>query len=427
MNTALNYQPEVLVDTADLSREDWLDYRRLGIGGSDAAAIMGLSPFSTIRDLYFDKIGVTPVIEEEEENWVAKEVGHRLEDLVAMIFAKKTGLEVFPVRKMFRHPLYPFMLADVDYFIRFPDGSIGILECKTCNYNAKDKWADDGIPENYVLQVRHYLAVMNMNKAYIACLYGNNENEFVYRCLERDRMEEEELIDQEKYFWEEYVEKKIEPPYSGKPDLILASIRKYNGYADKSIPEISISSLESRSLEKYLKLSEEKSQLEKRKKKIEAEQRALSVPFVELLGQGCKAVIEDGSFRYRITYNPTIRTQIGKEGVQHNMELAKYYLMQMKRLYHCRTFASHAHLPLMLDDRIPEERETAMQIAVLMLDLCEVLIICGSHISEGMRSEIQTAFVKGKDIYWYDSKMKPGELMKVENWRDIDDEVQIYT
>ena len=50
------------------------------------------------------------------------------------------------------------------------------------------------------------------------------------------------------------------------------------------------------------------------------------------------------------------------------MELAKYYLMQMKRLYHCRTFASHAHLPLMLDDRIPEERETAMQIAVLMLD-----------------------------------------------------------
>ena len=266
MNTALNYQPEVLVDTADLSREEWLDYRRLGIGGSDAAAIMGLSPFATIRDLYFDKIGVTPVIEEEEENWVAKEVGHRLEDLVAMIFAKKTGLEVFPVRKMFRHPLYPFMLADVDYFIRFPDGSIGILECKTCNYNAKDKWADDGIPENYVLQVRHYLAVMNMNKAYIACLYGNNENEFVYRCLERDRMEEEELIEQEKYFWEEYVEKKIEPPYSGKPDLILASIRKYKGYADKSIPEISISSLESRSLEKYLKLSEEKSQLEKRKK-----------------------------------------------------------------------------------------------------------------------------------------------------------------
>ena len=43
------------------------------------------------------------------------------------------------------------------------------------------------------------------------------------------------------------------------------------------------------------------------------------------------------------------------EGVQHIMELAKYYLLQMKRLYHCRTFASHAHLPLMLDDRIQHQ------------------------------------------------------------------------
>ena len=122
----MNYEPEVIVDTDTLSREDWLSYRKLGIGGSDVAAIMGISPFATIRDLYNDKLGIEPLIEEEESNWVAKEVGHRLEDLVAEIFAKKTGLTVFPVRKMFRHPLYPFMLADVDFFIIFPDGSYGI-------------------------------------------------------------------------------------------------------------------------------------------------------------------------------------------------------------------------------------------------------------------------------------------------------------
>ena len=124
----MNYEPEVIVDTDTLSREDWLSYRKLGIGGSDVAAIMGISPFATIRDLYNDKLGIEPLIEEEESNWVAKEVGHRLEDLVAEIFAKKTGLTVFPVRKMFRHPLYPFMLADVDFFIIFPDGSYGILD-----------------------------------------------------------------------------------------------------------------------------------------------------------------------------------------------------------------------------------------------------------------------------------------------------------
>ena len=162
----LNYEPEIVVDISGLTREEWLDYRKKGIGGSDVAAIMGISPFATIRDLYNNKVGILPaILEEEESNWVAKEVGHRLENLVAEIFVRKTGLKVFPVRKMFRHPLYPFMLADVDFFILFPDGTYGILECKTCNYNASKKWDDDAIPDNYVLQVKHYLSVMNMCSA----------------------------------------------------------------------------------------------------------------------------------------------------------------------------------------------------------------------------------------------------------------------
>ena len=175
---------------------------------------------------------------------------------------------------------------------------------------------DGGIPDNYILQVRHYLSVMNMDKAYIACLYGNNENEFVIRPIERDMMEEEEIIAQEEYFWKEYVEKQAEPPYNGKPDLILASIWKYGGYADKELPEIEIGVQHSVDLEKYLTLSEEKSQLEKRKKEIEAMQRKLSVPFVEQLGASCKAVLSDGISRYRITYNPTRRTQVGKDAME---------------------------------------------------------------------------------------------------------------
>lgn len=49
---AKSYEPEVVVDISNLSEEDWLAYRRKGIGGSDVAAIMGVSPFATIRDLY---------------------------------------------------------------------------------------------------------------------------------------------------------------------------------------------------------------------------------------------------------------------------------------------------------------------------------------------------------------------------------------
>lgn len=151
----LDYKPQVFVETEGLSREDWLSYRRQGIGGSDAAAVMGQSPFCTKRDLYYDKCGISPVLDEEEDNWVAKEVGHRLEELVAEIFSRKTGLKAVPVRKMFRHPLYPFMLADVDYFIELSDGTVGILECKTTNYNCQDKWANDGVPLNYEFQGRH--------------------------------------------------------------------------------------------------------------------------------------------------------------------------------------------------------------------------------------------------------------------------------
>ena len=55
-------QPVVLVDTENLTEEEWLSWRRRGIGGSDAAAVMGQSPFCTKRDLYYDKRGIKPVL-----------------------------------------------------------------------------------------------------------------------------------------------------------------------------------------------------------------------------------------------------------------------------------------------------------------------------------------------------------------------------
>lgn len=131
--------PAVLVNTAGLSREEWLAWRRRGIGGSDAAAILGISPFRTARDIYFDKLGIAAA-EPDEGNWVALEMGHLLEDLVGRIFTRKTGLPIFQVKKMFRHAQHPFMLADVDFFVTLPSGETAILEIKTTNYNARDHW-----------------------------------------------------------------------------------------------------------------------------------------------------------------------------------------------------------------------------------------------------------------------------------------------
>ena len=113
------------------------------------------------------------------------------------------------------------------------------------------------------------------------------------------------------------------------------------------------------------------------------------------------------------------------KGVSHNMDMARFYMERMQALYHCRTFASHAYLPLMLDDSIPEERETALRIGMELMDLCNVLIICGRRISTGMAVEIKEAFLKGMEVYWYDSNEKPFELRAVESWREEWDALQI--
>ena len=160
-----SYKPHVLVDTKDLPESDWLEYRRRGIGGSDAASILGVSPFRTARDLYYDKLKIV-TYEDPEDNWVQKKMGHLLEDLVAEIFHVRTGYHIYQVKKMFYHPLYPFMLADVDYFITLPNGETAILEIKTTNYNATDHWWRDGVeavPVNYEIQGRHYMAVINVD------------------------------------------------------------------------------------------------------------------------------------------------------------------------------------------------------------------------------------------------------------------------
>ena len=157
------YAPSVLVSTEGLPEKEWLEYRRRGIGGSDAAAILGISPFATARDLYYDKLKIVP-FDDSESNWVAKKMGHLLEDLVAEIFHVKTGYRIYQIKKMFYHPVHTFMLADIDYFVELPKGRTAILEIKTTNYNAKDHWwSEDGqeiVPLNYEAQGRHYRACL---------------------------------------------------------------------------------------------------------------------------------------------------------------------------------------------------------------------------------------------------------------------------
>lgn len=297
------YTPSVLVSTEGLPEKEWLEYRRRGIGGSDAAAILGISPFATARDLYYDKLKIVP-FDDSESNWVAKKMGHLLEDLVAEIFHVKTGYRIYQIKKMFYHPVHTFMLADIDYFVELPNGRTAILEIKTTNYNAKDHWwSEDGqeiVPLNYEAQGRHYMAVMNIDEVFYCCLYGNNEDEVIIRHIDRDRDYEEELIALERDFWENHILTGTPPPYTEDGDLILNSVRRHFGPADPSAPELILEGNMAVLVPLYLELQAQRNVEKRNYECIEAEMRRLQGRIVAEMGRSCTAVCQGREAAYSI-------------------------------------------------------------------------------------------------------------------------------
>lgn len=308
----LNYKPVPLVDTATLTNDQWLAWRKKGIGGSDVASALGLSPYRTARELYYDKIGVTPVVEGEDKS-ITFEIGHLLEDIVAQIFAKKTGLSVYRDQMMYQHPLFPFMLADVDRFIHLPDGRTAILECKTAHYDMQFAWANNAVPRHYELQVRHYMSVMNIDVAYIACLFSNNENDFVWRKIERDLDEEETTILQLQEFWKNYVQNRVEPPLTEKPDMVLEALRRYYGSADSSLPAVTLGKEFIGKLEKINQLKEQKAMFDQQSRKLDNLIKQEYAPIVEQMGSACRATCQVRDLIYTVSYNPMYREGISKD------------------------------------------------------------------------------------------------------------------
>ena len=313
------YAPAVLVSTEGLPEKDWLEYRRRGIGGSDAAAILGISPFATARDLYYDKLKIVP-FDDSESNWVAKKMGHLLEDLVAEIFHVKTGYHIYQIKKMFYHPEHAFMLADIDYFVELPGGQTAILEIKTTNYNAKDHWwSVDGqeiVPLNYEAQGRHYMAVMNIDQVFYCCLYGNNEDEVIIRHIDRDLDYEAELIALEQDFWENHVLTGTPPPYTEDGDLIINSVRRHFGPADLSAPELTLEGNMTLLIPRYLELQTLRNAQKRNYESIEAEMRRLQGCIVAEMGRSCTAVCQGRDGAYSISYKPVRKLGISKDNLQ---------------------------------------------------------------------------------------------------------------
>lgn len=223
-----------LISTLGIDKTEWLRYRKQGIGGSDAGAVCGLNPYRTAISVYQDKI--SDDIEDIDNE--AMRQGREFEDYVARRFMEATGKKVRRANAMFYDENNPFMLADVD---RMVVGENAGLECKTASPFMADKWKDGNIPMSYQIQCYHYMSVCNADAWYIAVvIYGK---EFKFYRIERDQQVIDDLIQIEKDFWENNVQRKVMPDPDGSKiaDSVIAEYFKeskamaipLNGFNDK--------------------------------------------------------------------------------------------------------------------------------------------------------------------------------------------------
>lgn len=213
------------------ARENWLAERRSGIGGSDIAAILGLSPFKTAVDVYLDKTGQ---IEDTNQN-EAMYWGTVLEDVVAKHYADTSGNKVQRLGNMIRHHTHGWMIANIDRAIVTPGsrarfdgkqllGAEGILECKTASAYKAGEWGapddDEALPTHYAAQAMWYLAVTQQEWCDVAVLIGGQK--YLVKRVEKDIQTINGMFERADEFWYKNVVERIPPdPKTGDDALKL--------------------------------------------------------------------------------------------------------------------------------------------------------------------------------------------------------------
>lgn len=214
----------VVADVRDMPRPEWLALRRTGIGGSDAAAICGQSQYKSALEVWLEKTGAIGEQPDNERMWWGRE----LEDKIAYKLSEKTGVELTKVGALLAHPEHEWMLASPDRAAWDPrriglGAEVGISELKTAGYFPGQEWKgrDAKVPDAYVLQGMHYLAVCNLPFVLFGCLI---DFEVVPLMVERDDELIALLMDREAEFWEMVTERRPPPPDGSKAttDLLTA-------------------------------------------------------------------------------------------------------------------------------------------------------------------------------------------------------------
>ena len=213
-------------DIGQLNYQEWLEVRRSGIGGSDAAAALGLSPWKSPIELWEEKVLGKMQAKEDNEpmRW-----GRLLEPVISDEFAKRTGYAVSACRSMLQAPQWHWMQANLDGLIEIPGRGIGVFEVKTASAFKDSDWGGNNdsqprCPDAYALQVAHYLAVTGLEYAVICVLIGGNKLRWL--TVERDAEFIGSLVELERRFWQ-YVLAQTPPPVDGSTACADMLARKY--------------------------------------------------------------------------------------------------------------------------------------------------------------------------------------------------------
>lgn len=202
------------IPTSGMSKEEWTRLRSATIGGSDAAAILGLNPYKSPYALWAEKTG--KVIPEDISRKEAVRLGTDLEEYVAKRFTEATGKKV-------RRENYTVFRDDMPYahanYDRLVVGERAGLEIKTTNALHLSKFKNGEFPANYYCQCCHYLLVSGMERWYLAVLVLGVELKVF--TIERDEAELEALKEAEARFWES-VQTNTPPAIDGMDSTIDA-------------------------------------------------------------------------------------------------------------------------------------------------------------------------------------------------------------
>lgn len=199
---------DIVYETKGMDRQEWLNARKSGIGGSDASSVLGLNPHRSSISVYLEKVDhvhgentndkSSKEAKGEEVNY-RMELGNKLEGFVAREFSEKTSKKVRNVNGILKNEKYPFALANIDRAIV---GEKAFLECKVTNSYAKTEWRD-GVPIHYQIQCHHYMAVTGATHCYVAALIGNEE--LAIHKIDRDEEIIKDIMDLEQMFWDKCV------------------------------------------------------------------------------------------------------------------------------------------------------------------------------------------------------------------------------